>query len=194
MKRLNLVFLVLGVSIIFFGCSKDDSLAPELGQSDQVTNSLKSAKIPFTEFSGTSTPVAVPDYGTPTVLPNGKTKITGMIAEWYDAASDPLVTGTSIWYEDWMIEADGSSAHVGGKADIILNDDGGTWKVSWHGMLTAYEGYTLYDPTHPFTAVAYAVGTGKTGDVKGMVAHWTYIMDFDGTPETFAWAFTGSYH
>ena len=43
MKSSNLVFLVLGVTIIFYGCSKDDSLTPESDLSDQVTTSLKSA-------------------------------------------------------------------------------------------------------------------------------------------------------
>jgi len=189
MKRLNLMFWIIGVSIIFWGCSHG------LSQSDQVTNSLKSAKTPITEFSGISTPVAVPEPGTKTVLPNGKTIITDMIAEWYDDADpdDENVTGQSIWYENWMIEADGSSAHVWGEADVNL-DNGGTWKISWHGTITAYEGKTLYDQTNPFTAVAHAKGTGKTGDVKGMVADWTYTMDFNGDLETFAWAFTGSYH
>lgn len=44
MKRSRLVFLIIGVSIIFFGCSKDDFSAPDLGQSDQQIASLKSAK------------------------------------------------------------------------------------------------------------------------------------------------------
>ena len=52
MKRSRLVFLIIGVSIIFFGCSKDDFLAPELDQSDQVTASLKSAK-PSSNLLGT---------------------------------------------------------------------------------------------------------------------------------------------
>ncbi len=194
MKHSNLMLLIIGVAIIFFGCSKDDFLAPELSQNDQGTVSLKSAKTPFIEFSGVTTPVLqLFDPGISTVLPNGKTKVTGMVADWYDAASDPLVTGTSIWYENWLFEADGSSAKIWGKADLNL-DIGGTWKISWHGTVTAYEGYTLFDPTHPFTAVCYAVGTGKTGAVKGMVAHTTYTFDFDGTPETFFWSFTGSYH
>ena len=116
-----------------------------------------------------------------------------MVANWYETSTDPMVTGPSIWYESWLIEADGSSAKVGGKADIDLVI-GGTWAVSWHGTITANEGYTLHNPEDPFTAVAYAVGTGKTGAVKGMVAHWTYRMDFDGTFPTFAWNFEGSYH
>jgi len=52
MKSSNLVFLVLGVTIIFFGCSKDDSLTPESDLSDQVTTSLKSAKKPSAHLTG----------------------------------------------------------------------------------------------------------------------------------------------
>lgn len=52
MKRSRLVFLIIGVSIIFFGCSKDDLPAPEFDQSDQATASLKSAK-PSSRLIGT---------------------------------------------------------------------------------------------------------------------------------------------
>jgi len=52
MKHSNLVFLAIGVAIIFFGCSKDDFLAPESDQRDQVTASLKSAK-PSSNLMGT---------------------------------------------------------------------------------------------------------------------------------------------
>ena len=192
MRRSNLMFLVIGAAIIFSGCSKDDALAPGLDQSDQVTSSLKLASTPFVEFSGESTPVDVPDPGTATVQPNGKTKIRGMVTEWRDVADpdDENVTGQSLWYQNWNIEADGSSAEVWGKADLNL-DIGGTWEVSWHGTITANEGYTVNDVGH-IKALAYAVGTGKTGDVKGMVAHWTYTMDSEA--HGFIWAFTGYYH
>ena len=40
MKHLMLVFLVIGATLIFFGCSERNPSAPELSQSDQVTNSL----------------------------------------------------------------------------------------------------------------------------------------------------------
>ena len=46
MKRSILMFLVIGATLIFFGCSEKNPSAPELSQSDQVTNSL--AKPPLT--------------------------------------------------------------------------------------------------------------------------------------------------
>jgi hypothetical protein len=46
MKLSILVFLVIGATLIFFGCSENNPSAPGLSQSDQVTNSL--AKKPLT--------------------------------------------------------------------------------------------------------------------------------------------------
>ncbi len=37
MKNLMLVLLVIGATFIFFGCSENNTSAPELSQSDQVT-------------------------------------------------------------------------------------------------------------------------------------------------------------
>jgi len=46
MKLSILVFLIIGATFIFFGCSENNTSAPELSQGDQVTNSL--AKPPLT--------------------------------------------------------------------------------------------------------------------------------------------------
>jgi len=40
MKLSILVFLVIGATLIFFGCSENNPSAPELSQSDQVTHTL----------------------------------------------------------------------------------------------------------------------------------------------------------
>jgi hypothetical protein len=40
MKLSILVFLVIGATLIFFGCSEKNPSAPELSQSDQVTHTL----------------------------------------------------------------------------------------------------------------------------------------------------------
>ena len=60
--------------------------------------------------------------------------------------------------------------------------------------MTAYEGYSLQNGLVPLRAEIECVGTGKSGAVKGMVGHWSYEMDYDGTPESFHWDFTGNYH
>jgi len=51
MKLSILVFLVIGATFIFFGCSEKNPSAPELSQSDQVTNTL--AKKPAPKLIGT---------------------------------------------------------------------------------------------------------------------------------------------
>jgi len=53
MKRLILMFLIVGATLIFFGCSEKNPSAPELSQSDQVTNTL--SKKPLPTITGTVT-------------------------------------------------------------------------------------------------------------------------------------------
>ena len=182
MKRSNLMFLILGLSIIFFGCSKDDFMAPDIDQNDQGEVSLKSLKNEKTPFSGTCVIVNLGDPGTTTVLPNGKTLIKGQTAEWYDEADDARVTGQTFWYINWLMEEEPNTAKLWGKSELFVKNGGGKWEISWHGYQT---------PTPDgFIIVCDAVGTGKEGEVKGLVAKWTYIMDF----EQFVYNFTGSYH
>ena len=51
MKHSILMFLFIGVTFIFFGCSEKNPSAPELSQSDQVTTPL--AKKPSPNLTGT---------------------------------------------------------------------------------------------------------------------------------------------
>ena len=46
MKHTIFLFLVLGATMIFFGCSENNSTAPELNQSDQTANSLAKKPAP----------------------------------------------------------------------------------------------------------------------------------------------------
>jgi len=154
------MFLVIGTVMIFFGCSADNPIAPESDQSDQTLISL--AKKHAT-FYGTSEIDHVQDWGTMTPLPNGKALGRGYISVYYDDVSDPRVKGFSTWYITIArLEADGS-AKFNGKAELIVDDDGGRWEMTWHGRKAA-DG----------SIVDYVVGTGKEGAVKGLVAKWTY--------------------
>ena len=185
MKRSNLLFLIIGVAIIFFGCSKDDPLAPELNQSDQETASLKAAKIK-TPFSGYCTLLAVLDLGEDVLLPNGKTQRTGYISQWQDHSDDPLIAGVSTWYMNWMIEEDGITAKIRGKADVLLDDGKGKWELSFHAEITKTEVGMMIE--------SVSIGTGKEGEVKGMVAKWVHTMNYDFLiPETFVYNFEGYY-
>ena len=174
MKRSILMFLVIGVTIMFSGCSKDNTLATDLVQSDQVTNSLKTQEVTFT---GQCTFLALLDGGDTTFLPNGKIKITGYISQWKDTADDWRVTGVSTWYMNWLIEEDGITAKVWGHATIVVDGENpgdetrGEWKLSFHGNVT---------PTSiGFDVVDVCVGQGKEGEVKGLVAKWWHEMNFD---------------
>ncbi len=53
MKRSILMFLVIGATIIFLGCSEDNLLTSGSDQSDQVATRLKSAKKPSANLTGT---------------------------------------------------------------------------------------------------------------------------------------------
>ncbi len=179
MKRLITLFLVAAVTMFFYSCSENNSTAPELSQSDQVTSTLAKVK---TAFTGTCIPILLGDPGTKTVLPNGKTLVKGETAEWYDEADDWRVTGKTFWFINSLIEADGLNTKLWGKANIIVvgenpgDDPRGTWNLSWHGYLTP-KGDPPYDKYSHFTIVVDAVGQGKEGEVKGLVAKWTYKFD-----------------
>jgi hypothetical protein len=47
MKALLIIFLIIGTGLLFFGCSDESALAPELGQSGQAVTSL--AKKPISD-------------------------------------------------------------------------------------------------------------------------------------------------
>ncbi len=180
MKRLITLFLVAAVTMFFYSCSENNSTAPELSQSDQVTSTLAKVKTPFT---GSSNHVADIGLDSWTTLPNGKTKILGMASEWVEATDCDLVNGQSFWNVNWLINSDWTRAKLWGKADINVGVEEvgdpvlGTWELSWQGKLT--EG--VLDPDIGFFVggkiVVKAIGKGKSGIVKGMVGHWTYTMN-----------------
>ena len=164
MKRFISMFLVIGTAMIFFACQGDSLTDPGLSQSadqtDQAPTSLAQFKTPFT---GTCNFVKDIDPGTATVLPNGKTLVEGIVSEWYDEASDPRVTGRTIWSFSMLLNEDGTGK-LWGTAELIVDNNGGKWKTAYKGELTA-EG-----------AFAPVVGVGVEGDVKGLTEKWDYTM------------------
>ena len=71
MKHLMLVFFVIGATLIFFGCSENNPSAPELSQSDQVTNFLAKPHLTGTfhiDFTGTP-----PHFWVGTIIIDGVT-------------------------------------------------------------------------------------------------------------------------
>lgn len=165
MKRSILILLVIGTVMIFFGCSVDNPMAPnlnqndpmakELSQSDQVTTTLAKVKKVKRTFEGICTFVEP--------VPN----------TWYDAADDWRVTGTTIWIQP--------DEDFKGTATLIVDaknphdENRGIWEMEWTGNLTP----TL-EPVG-MILVATATGVGVEGKVKGMKANWTYTMNYVGT-------------
>ena len=188
MKRSNLSLLVIGVAIILLGFSKaDDLLAPEVGQSDQVT----------TAFTGTSEFKAPIEPGITIKKPDGKILIIGNVAEWYDDSDNKIVKGKSIWYANWLIEADFTSAKVWGKAELFMDSENpdvdppcGKWEILWYGKLTD-GGIDENGNWSKGLINVKAIGQGKSGKVKGMVAEWTYTMNIE---EAFMYKSEGIIH
>ena len=156
------MYLFIVVAFFFIGCSEESLLGSDLDQSEQAKTSMKMEKV---EFTGTSIPVTAPEFEKITILPNGKEMIKGMTVQWYDQADDPRVTGDTFWTANQKSEVDGSFKYWG-KAKLIVDNDGGTWEISWHGGTTS-DGLI----------VAEGTGKGKSGDVKGLTAKWTYTMN-----------------
>jgi len=167
MKRFISMLLVVSATMIFFACQGESPTDPGVSPDNQTNASLESASLAKmkTLFTGTCNFVKNINPGTTTVLPNGKTLIEGMMVEWYDEASDPRVTGRTIWYANQLLNEDGTGIYWG-TAELIVDNNGGKWEMVWGGKLTSE------------AAVAPAVGVGVDGDVKGLAAKWTYTMTF----------------
>lgn len=189
MKKMYAMLLLAAVAMIFSGCSKDNSLAPA-SPDDQMTPEFK---FPGTYFEVTSLP-GDPDAFYPgewTMLPNGNVVIKGMVAEWYDTADTWLLTGTSLYTENWKFNVNDPTVKFWGKVELSVEGDDGVWQGSWHGY-----GTFLGDPPYDFWLSDLAVDkleityTGHGGSVDGMVAKATYSID---TSVEFQWYGEGYY-
>ena len=163
MNRLALLIFIIAVGLVLFSCSMDSPVAPQSSGGDQSPAPL--AKKIITHFTGTSNFVQPISPGTTTVLPNGKTQLKGMVAEWYDSASDPRVTGQSIWTVNQLLKPDGTGK-TWGTAVINVDNSGGKWEMTWRGKITE---------TH---VIGYAKGRGTEGAVAGLRAKWKYTLTF----------------
>jgi len=158
MKRLNLMFLIVGTTLFFFGCSKDKPSATELIHNEQKTSSL--AKRSVVSFNGEEKFIAMHNPGTWTALPNGLSLAKGGVYEYYDEASDPRVTGKLVLYVNGVFDNTFSGKFSG--TGELTTDIGGGWDLKIVGERIATEG-----------SFADAIGHGK-GIFEGLVAHWTY--------------------
>ncbi len=163
MKRSFFFLVVIGVTMIFLNCSEENTTAPETNQA----------------FAGTSIWVADIDPGETTLLEDGRTLITGQKAEWYDSTNVDLVTGKSFWEVGWIIEEDGN-AQMWATAELVVDGGRGKWEFTWSGTRVPTGGGTFVEWESPFRIEGDAVGKGVEGEVAGLEAKWTYIMDFNG--------------
>jgi hypothetical protein len=159
MKRLILVFLFVGIAVVYFGCSENNPSAPELNQNAQVTAPLEKV---HTYFSGTSTNIGLLDPGKTNTLPNGRVQIRGLVVQTDDIMSDSRVTGIVTWVVNLNIYQGGNDWRWG-SGELVIPDVG-RWDMTYKGWLTPGEGIT------------YEVdGYGK-GELRGLKAHWTYKL------------------
>ncbi len=190
MKRL--LIILLGVTLIFFGCSKNDFVNPGLDQNDQ--NTLKKAFVK-TAFTGKEFPVANLDPGEISVLPNGKTLQMGAKVRWFDVTTAPTACGLTDWTFNalWDGEPMASPGKYWGKGRMIVktitpayspelpasmytigDDSLGIWDITFHGPIVAVKD-SEGKPALEFTA--YSTGIGESGEVKGFVSHMVYVFN-----------------
>ena len=72
MKLSILVFLIIGATFIFFGCSENNPSVPELSQSDQMTNFLAKPHLTGTQNADFD-PTNAPHYWIGTIIIDGVT-------------------------------------------------------------------------------------------------------------------------
>jgi hypothetical protein len=178
MNKLTLVLLTFCAFLICWGCQEANVLAPATDQNVPPTAFL--SKNVKTTFTGISRFSSGPEPGVIKLLPNGKILVKGKVNEWYDTASDPRVAGKTIWYINAKIERDGSR-NVWGRGELIVENGGGLWEMSWHGRISS-----------DFVILDYVYGTGKEGSVKGLVGRWVYNSIPDSNePTGFYYQFEG---
>jgi hypothetical protein len=190
MKNLNLMILLLGVAIIFSGCSKDDSLVPGTTPDEQINAVLKFSGTPY---SGTTVPAGPPtSFGETKELPNGNVKIFGFTGPWYETVNDeygnplPLLSGPSVYCENVTYNKWEPEIHFWGNVEITPEEGGGVWQGQFNGYgyfqippdpVTGYNFFTY--PTKVEDIVIHLTGHG--GDIQGMVVKANYSIDMLNT-------------
>ncbi len=157
MRHSILAFLILGITVIFLGCSENNPISPELSKNTQAPTFF--AKKDTTFFSGTSTTTAVLDPGMTNILPNGTVHIRGLVVQTADTLDDLRVSGFVTWVVNMDIYPDGTDKRWG-TGELIIPEVG-KWIMPYKGWLR--DGYVTYEVD----------GHGK-GDLRGLRAHWTY--------------------
>jgi hypothetical protein len=162
MKRLFCIFLLIGAAIIYFGCSENNPLDPNLNQNEMSLTNL-GKKIHYTFFDGTSYTISLVE-GKLIFLPNGTLRIIGWIADTDDQLSDPRISGIITWKGNMDIYPDGSDKRWGSG-----ESEDGQWDLRFNGWLDLIEGVT------------YEVDGHGKGEYQGLKIHMTYLKPIGDT-------------
>ena len=101
MKVLMIMLLIIGTNLLFFGCSDESALAPELGQNGQVTNSFAKRPISDSTFYDFVAGLGIHDGQGRLLAWKGTVSgdINGVIKWWFDETT-MYYTGQASHYED----------------------------------------------------------------------------------------------
>ena len=160
MKYLLSMLVIIGIGLLFFGCSDENLTTPDLNQSDQAIAPL--AKKIYSYFNGSSVNIGLVTPPKVNNLPNGVIQWRGLVVQTDDDLSDPRVDGIVTWVVHLDIYPDGSDKRWGSGELIIPNI--GKWDMTYKGWFIPGEGLT------------YEVDGHGKGEFKGMKAHWTYFL------------------
>ena len=155
MKHTIFLFLVLGATLIFFGCSENNSTAPELSQSDQLTQQSVLNKKPVPNLIGE----AVIDFSfTPPTFWNGTVDfgVDGKYGMTFISYAPPRdYSQASPYYEDFVIYKLGTDWKVqenvimkGWNAGVVTyaNKDPEPVKVRANGeIVEAYGDFEMWE-------------------------------------------------
>jgi hypothetical protein len=151
MRLSILVFLIIGATFIFFGCSENNPSASELSQSDQVTNSLAKPHL-------TGTQVA-PFTFTPPTFWNGTVDfgVKGKYGITYVSYENPRAySQASPFYEDFYIYEEGTVFDWQNPENVILK--------GWNAGVVTYAN----NPPDPCKFLA----NGKVEEAYGPLEEW----------------------
>ena len=178
MNNLKLIAYLFLISILSFGCQKENSNISPL--EEEINADLKVFKVIFEGVRGNP---LILNHGKMKELSNGTIRITGMESEWSERTTTQLANGVSHWEENILISKNKKTANLRGKGKLILPD--GEWNFTMKGSIKA-KGQHLLTPNSmmnpvPCESTIRVHGVGKSGPVTGLVGEWIYTLDYDGS-------------
>lgn len=150
MKHLNILLFLIGASLFFFGCSKDDT--------DPVSDLKREATI----FTGTEDPVETRNEGVWTPQPSGLLLGEGGVFEYRIESTEPRITGKIVYYTCALFDTNFFGQYWG--TGEVIPDNGGSWDIMFIGErpVTGGSGGEI---------VAHGEGV-----LDGLIAQWKFYV------------------